>query len=64
MNAVKVFLVDDHYVVCEGLRHMLEQEDNIQVVGDAESGEEALARLVNEQADVVLWMPALPGWMV
>lgn len=61
MNAVRVFLVDDHYVVCEGLRRMLEQEDDIQVVGDAESGEEALARLENEPADVVLLDARLPG---
>ena len=54
MSEVRVFLVDDHYVVCEGLRRMLEQEDLISVVGDAESGEEALERLQEDIADVVL----------
>ena len=41
-------------VLSQGLRRMLEQEDLISVVGDAESGEEALERLQEDIADVVL----------
>ena len=61
MSTVRVFLVDDHYVVCEGLRRMLDQEDNITVVGDADSGEVALTRLGETQADVVLLDARLSG---
>ena len=61
MSDIRVFLVDDHYVVCEGLRRMLDQEDVITVVGDAESGEEALERLQDEAADVVLLDARLGG---
>ena len=56
-----MFLVDDHYVVCEGLRQMLEQEEDICVVGDAQSGEEALIKLQDVQADVVLLDVRLAG---
>ena len=55
MKNIRVFLVDDHYVVCEGLRRMLEQEEDLSVVEEeAQSGEEALAKLQNTTADVVL----------
>ncbi|MFQ5934293.1 MAG: response regulator, partial [Dehalococcoidia bacterium] len=42
------------YVVCEGLRRMLEQEEDICVVGEAQTGQEALTRLQTTTADVVL----------
>lgn len=61
MSKVRVFLVDDHYVVCEGLRRMLEQEDDLCVVGEAHSGEEAIARLRESPADVVLMDVRLGG---
>ena len=49
MNKIRVFLVDDHYVVCEGLRRMLEQEETVQVIGEAYSGEAALYELEETQ---------------
>lgn len=61
MNKIRVFLVDDHYVVCEGLRRMLEQEEQLAVVGDAYSGESALTRLQENSADVVLLDARLEG---
>ena len=45
MSKIRVFLVDDHHVVCEGLRRMLEQEEDLTVVGEAQSGEQAVAVL-------------------
>ncbi len=54
MNPIRVFLVDDHCVVREGLLRMLEQEEDLLVLGEAQSGEEALARLQDSPADVVL----------
>ncbi len=61
MNKIRVFLVDDHYVACYGLRLMLEQEEDLCVVGEAQSGEEALAKLQQTPADVVLMDVQLPG---
>ena len=54
MEKIRAFLVDDHYVVCEGLRKMLEQEEELCVVGEAHSGEEALTKLNETPSDVVL----------
>ncbi len=53
--------MDDHYVVCEGIRRMLEQEEDLSVVEEAQSGEEALAKLQNTTADVVLLDVKLGG---
>ncbi len=39
---IQILLIDDHDVVRDGLRHMLEQEEDMEVVGDCSSAEEAL----------------------
>lgn len=51
---VTVFLVDDHAVVRQGVRAALEARQDFTIVGEAESGEEALRQLVNTLPDVVL----------
>ena len=61
MKDIRVFLVDDHHVVCEGLRRMLEQEEGLSVVGDAQGGEEALGKLCDIAADVILLDVRMPG---
>ena len=61
MSKIRVFLVDDHHIVCEGLRRMLEQEEDLCVVGEAQSGEDALSRLHDIPADVVLLDIRLAG---
>lgn len=47
-------LVDDHAVLRDGLRNILEMEDDIRVVGEAVSGDDALAKVPVCQPDVVL----------
>ncbi|MCJ7671419.1 MAG: DNA-binding response regulator, partial [Acidimicrobiia bacterium] len=42
---VRVFLLDDHEVVRRGLRGLLEAEDDIEVVGEAGTAAEAVARI-------------------
>jgi len=55
MSAIQVVLVDDHEMMRQGLRAILEQEKDIQVVGEAGSGESLLHQLQNGIApDVVL----------
>ena len=51
---IRVMLVDDHPVVREGLRGMLEAEPDLTVVGEAGSGEEAVATAGTVDADVIL----------
>lgn len=43
---IKVFLVDDHPVVRVGIRYLLEAKGPVEVVGEAETGEEALERKI------------------
>ncbi|MBP8921530.1 MAG: response regulator transcription factor [Micropruina sp.] len=61
---IRVLLVDDHEVVRQGLRLLLETSDEIEVVGEASDGVEALRAVADDQPDVVLMdirMPRLDG---
>ena len=64
MSPIRVFIVDDNFVARRGLRSVLEAEDDITVAGEASSGMEALKRLRECPADVVLMdirMPDIDG---
>lgn len=50
----EVIIVDDHKMIREGLKQLLELEDNISVVGMASDGEECLSLLKKEKADLLL----------
>ena len=52
--SIKVFIVDDHALVRTGFRLILGREVDIEVVGEAESGEEALPQIRRLKPDVVL----------
>ncbi len=60
-GVVRVLIVDDHHVVREGLRRMLEMESDIQVVAEARSGEEAVAKAISLSPDVVIMDLKMPG---
>jgi DNA-binding NarL/FixJ family response regulator len=57
---IRVLLVDDHAVVREGLRAVLELDGSIVVAGEAADGEEALAEAERLRPDVVLMDLAMP----
>jgi len=58
---VRVLIVDDHPVVRAGLIGMLGGEDGLQIVGEAASGDEAVAQVRRLSPDVVLLDLRMPG---
>ncbi|WP_064088274.1 two-component system response regulator LetA [Legionella feeleii] len=64
---IKVLIVDDHALVRMGIRRLLEDLPDVDVVADAESGEQALTLVKSHKPDVVLLdmkMPGIDGWEV
>ena len=64
MKPITVLLADDHLIVREGLRAMLQQEADIQVVGEAKNGRQAVALAAKLGPTVVVMdisMPMLNG---
>lgn len=58
---ITLLLVDDHPVVRKGTRELLEGESDMQVLGEAGSGEEALAQARALTPDVILMDVSMPG---
>jgi DNA-binding NarL/FixJ family response regulator len=64
MSKIKVGLVDDHTIVREGFKVLLNSTDNIEVVCEAADGDQALTMLQDNQIDVLIsdvYMPKLNG---
>jgi DNA-binding NarL/FixJ family response regulator len=64
MAKIKILIADDHAVLREGMRQLLEQEKDMEVVGEANDGEEAVSMVSDLKPDVVLMdivMPKLTG---
>jgi DNA-binding NarL/FixJ family response regulator len=67
MSSIRVILVDDHPVVRKGLRDILENAGDIEVVGEADSGQQALLLVEQLTADILLLdmeLPDIPGTQV
>jgi two-component system, NarL family, nitrate/nitrite response regulator NarL len=60
MKRITVLLAEDHTVVREGLRKMLELENDLEVVGEAEDGRQAVAMVKKLRPAVVLMDIAMP----
>ena len=63
-NKIKVFIVDDHQIVIDGISSIFEFNEQVEVVGHALSGQEALDQLSNLEIDVLLLdinMPEMDG---
>lgn len=58
---IRVFMVDDHALVRAGMRMILAKEADIEVIGEAESGEAALPLIRRLKPDIVLCDLHLPG---
>ena len=60
-TATRVLIVDDHPMVAEGIKAILETYDDLQVVGVLNTGEDAVARIEELDPDVVLLDINMPG---
>lgn len=60
MSQIRVAVVDDHAVVREGIRRVLEGEPGVTVVGEGATGEEALRLVAKEKPDVLVMDVAMP----
>ena len=64
MNKLRVLIVDDHGIVLTGIRTLLEGSTDIEVVGEAQNGEEAIVKVGELKPDLVLMdltMPKMNG---
>lgn len=57
---IRIYLLDDHEIVRRGLRELLELEDDVEVVGESGSAEEAVRRIPALRPDVALLDARLP----
>jgi DNA-binding NarL/FixJ family response regulator len=59
--SLKVLIADDHPLVLQGIRKALEASEDIEVVGEAHSGDEVLALVERRNPDIVLMDLRMPG---
>ena len=60
-NAIKIFIVDDHYMVVEGIRSLLQNEKSIEWMGHASNADSCLAFLQQQLPDIILMDINMPG---
>jgi DNA-binding NarL/FixJ family response regulator len=61
MSKIRVIIADDHAILREGVRALLSAQPDIEVVGEAVDGKEALEKVAQLDPDVVLMDIAMPG---
>ena len=59
--AIKILIADDHALLRQGIKRVLNFEDDLEVVGEAEDGQETLARTLVLQPDILLLDLNMPG---
>ncbi|MDX1663165.1 MAG: response regulator transcription factor [Candidatus Promineifilaceae bacterium] len=57
---IRVIVADDHYLVRQGVRNLLETAEDIEVIGEAENGQEALELVEQLRPDVVVMDVSMP----
>ena len=62
--SIKILIADDHALLRQGIKRVLNFEEDLEVIGEAGDGQEALARTLVLQPDIILLdlnMPNLSG---
>lgn len=59
--SINILIVDDHAVLRNGIRRLLEQDKELVVIGEVKSGEEAIKWVRSSQPDVILMDIKMPG---
>ena len=60
-NRIRLILADDHNIVRAGVRQLLDSADDLQVVAEAEDGEQAQALIEKHKPDVAVLDIRMPG---
>jgi NarL family two-component system response regulator YdfI len=60
-NPIRILVADDHLIIRQGLRLILETEDGFELVGEAADGAEAIRLCAESKPDVVLMDLRMPG---
>lgn len=61
LNEIKIILVDDHKLLRDGLRNIIEQKSNMNIIGEASDGREAIKICSKLLPNVVVMDVAMPG---
>lgn len=61
VETIKLIIVDDHAMVRQGIRQMLSMEENFEIIGESEHGDEVIEKVLSLKPDVVLMDINLPG---
>src|SRR4030043_1110964 len=61
MDKTRILVVDDHAVLRDGIRALLDLQDDIEVIGEASDGKEAFEKAQELQPDLVIMDIAMPG---
>ena len=61
MDKLRILIVDDHAVVRAGIRSLLEGQSDLEIVGEASGGEEAIQKVMALRPQLVLMDIAMPG---
>ena len=59
-SKIHILLVDDHIILRQGTRHLIDNESDMEVVGEAGNGEEAIRKVQELKPDVVILDVAMP----
>lgn len=66
MNTIKVFLVDDHQLILDGIISLIQNDEQIEIIGVAHNGKEAIDNIKQLQPNIILMdvdMPIMNGIM-